>query len=167
MTDFPELFTNRLKLRKIQAEDIDALVKYANNKKIADNILNKPYPYQEPDAVFRISYVVQGFKSKSRYVFTIVLKELGTLIGEISLHLNSQHTIAEMGYWVGEPFWNKGIATEAVAAVLAFGFDVLKLDTVYATCKEENAASEKVLLKNGMTKHAVTGSVIQYIIKKK
>ncbi len=65
MEFFPELNTKRLKLRKIQVEDIPSLVKYANNKKISDHILNIPYPYQEPDAVFRISYIVQGFKNKA------------------------------------------------------------------------------------------------------
>ena len=54
MKVFPELNTNKLKLRKIQIEDISSLVKYANNKKIADHIVNIRYPYQEPDAVFSI-----------------------------------------------------------------------------------------------------------------
>lgn len=54
MEIFPELTTNRLKLRKIQVDDVSSLVKYANNKKISDSVLNIPYPYQEPDAVFRI-----------------------------------------------------------------------------------------------------------------
>ncbi len=57
MQVFPELDTNRLKLRKIVLEDVPALVKYANNKEVAKNILNIPYPYHEPDAVFRIRYV--------------------------------------------------------------------------------------------------------------
>ena len=90
MEVFPELITGRLKLRKISIEDIPSLVKYANNKRIADKILNIPYPYQEPDAVFRISYVYQGFKNKTRYVFAIIFQENEELIGEISLHLAIQ-----------------------------------------------------------------------------
>jgi len=109
ITVFPELNTNRLKLRKIQIGDVSSLVKHANNKKISDNILNIPYPYQEPDAVFRISYVVQGFKSRARYVFAIILKESEEFIGEISLHLDSHNNIAELGYWLANHFGIKGL----------------------------------------------------------
>ena len=114
MEIFPELNTNRLKLRKIRIEDIPSLVKYANNKKISDNIINIPYPYREPDAAFRISFVVRGFKNKIRYVFAIILKESEELIGEISLHLlDKKNHHGQLAYWLGEPFWNQGITTEA------------------------------------------------------
>jgi RimJ/RimL family protein N-acetyltransferase len=164
---FPEIYTNRLKLRKIKVEDVPSLVKYANNKKISDNILNIPHPYQEPDAVFRISYVFQGFKNKTRYVFAITLKESEEFIGEISLHLDNADNRAQLGYWVGEPFWGKGIGTEAAKAILKFGFEKLDLNKIYATCHVENQASGKVLLNNGFKKNNVNGSVIQYWLTKK
>src|SRR5215203_5117272 len=123
MDVFPELNTKRLTLRQISIEDVPSLLKYANNKKISDNILNIPYPYGEPDAVFRISYVVQGFKNKARYIFAIIFQESKELVGEISLHLDNRKNIGQLGYWVGEPFWGKGIATEAAKAVLKFGFE--------------------------------------------
>lgn len=166
MEFFPELNTKRLKLRKIQIEDIPSLVKYANNKKISDHVLNIPYPYQEPDAVFRISYVVQGFKNKARYVFAITLKEGSEFIGEISLHLDMHKPIAQLGYWLGEAFWNKGIGTEAAEAVVKFGFEKLNINLIFATCHVENKASEKVLLNNGMRKDNMNGNVIQYSLTK-
>ena len=166
MEVFPELNTDRLKLRKISIEDIPSLVKYANNNKITDNILNIPYPYQEPDAVFRISYVHQGFKNKTRYVFAIIFKATQELIGEVSLHLDNSRNIAELGYWIGEPFWSKGIATEATKAILKFGLERLNLDMIFAECKVENKASGKVLLNNGMIKKSVNGSVVQYCLTK-
>ena len=162
MDTFPELHTARLRLRKISIDDVPLLIRYANNKKIADYILNIPHPYGEPDAVFRIGYVVQGFKNRSRYVFAIVLKERDELIGEISLHLSDDRRRAQLGYWVGEPFWNTGIATEAVAAILPFGFDILNLLEVQATCHAENRASWKVLEHNGMVQRLATGSILQY-----
>lgn len=161
METFPELNTNRLTLRKISIEDIPSLVKYGNNKKIAHNILNIPYPYQEPDAVFRISYVFQGFKNKTRYVFAVILKQSEEMIGEISLHLDNSK-VAQLAYWIGEPFWNKGIATEAVEAILKFGLQRLNLDMIYAECSTENKASEKVLLNNKMIKNSINGGVNQY-----
>ncbi|MFT3679527.1 MAG: GNAT family N-acetyltransferase [Ferruginibacter sp.] len=166
MENFPLLYTERILLRKIDIDDVPSLVKYANNKKISDNILNMVYPYQEPDAVFRISYVVQGFKNKTRYVFAIILKSSGEFIGEIGLHLNNDRNAAELGYWVGEPFWNKGIATEAATLVLKFGFEKLGLGIVFATCHAENESSSKVVSKNGMMPKKVQGNVIQYILTK-
>jgi ribosomal-protein-alanine N-acetyltransferase len=166
MEVFPELYTQRLKLRQISVDDISSLVKYANNKKIAGHIINITYPYQEPDAVFRISYVVQGFKKRERYVFAIILLDGEEFIGEISLHLDKQRNIAQLGYWIGEPFWDKGITTEATAAILDFGFKKLNLDTIFAECHIENIASEKVLLKNRMKKLGGSGSVFQYRMEK-
>ncbi|HFA47995.1 MAG TPA: N-acetyltransferase [Bacteroidetes bacterium] len=167
MNIFPILHTNRLKLRKIQIEDIPSLVKYANNKKISDNIINIPYPYQEPDAAFRISYVVQGFKKKVRYIFAITLKERNEFIGEISLHIGNNNKTAELGFWIGEIFWGKGIATEAAGAIINFGFEKLNLDKIHATCHIENKASEKVLLNNGMKKDNINGNVIRFGLTKK
>lgn len=162
---FPIINTSRLKLRKLEVEDLPALVKYANNKKIADNIVNIPFPYREPDAAMRMSFVVQGFKNKTRYVFAIILKERPELIGEISLHfLDKNNNHAQLAYWVGEPFWNQGIATEAAKAVINFGFKKLGLDLIYADCKTENQASEKVLLHNGMKTHNQNGNLVLYRI---
>ena len=160
MHTFPILHTPRLTLRQLTVDDFPALVKYANNKKISDQVINIPYPYQEMNAVFRLSYVVQGFKAKTRFVFAIILKENQELAGEISLHLNQQY--AEMGYWVGEPFWNQGIATEAAGAIIQFGFQQLGLQLIYATCHIDNTASGKVLLHHGMVKHSEQGNVAQY-----
>ena len=162
MESFPILYTKRLLLRKIQIEDIPSLLKYANNKKIADYVLNIPYPYQEPDAVFRISYVVQGFKSKARYVFAIIFRESEEMIGEVSLHIDNQKDVAQLGYWVGEPFWGKGIATEAVEAVLKFGLEKLNLNMIFGECRIDNSGSEKVMLKNGMVRAGSSGRIVQY-----
>ncbi|MEM1321118.1 MAG: GNAT family N-acetyltransferase [Bacteroidota bacterium] len=163
--DFPRLYTPRLVLRKIEVEDLPALVQYANNKKIADHIVNIPYPYREPDAAFRISFVVQGFKQKIRYVFAIIHKERGELIGEISLHLLDQHhQHAQLAYWIGEPFWNQGIATEAARAVIQFGFEQLDRTLIYADCHPNNPASEKVMCKIGMSQQASQSQLLLYRI---
>jgi ribosomal-protein-alanine N-acetyltransferase len=164
MTEFPELNTERLKLRKIKLSDADSLLKYMNNKKISENILNIPYPYTEESVIARMNFILQGFKNKERYVFSITLKDpesipvaIGTgaeLIGQIGLHLVEGHDRAEIGYWVGEPFWGKGIATEACAAILKFGFEILKLNKIYATHFTENPSSGKVLINNKMIKEA-------------
>ncbi|MDP2388502.1 MAG: GNAT family protein [Bacteroidota bacterium] len=176
MKTFPELNTSRLKLRKIQLTDVPSLIKYANNKKISDQIFNIPYPYREEDAIFRINFVLQGFKNEERYVFVITEKGKEELIGEIGLHLDKTNNSAQFGYWIAEPFWGKGYATEATAAILKFGFETVNLNKIYATHFPENEASGKVMLNNKMIKEAelkehykiddVYKSVIQYRLTK-
>lgn len=164
LTTFPILYTDRLLLRKLGADDIPALVKLGNNRKISAYVRNIPFPYTEPDAVFRIGYVHKGFVTGTRYVFAIVLREPEEFIGEISLHLDDGRKIAQLGYWIGEPFWQNGYTTEAIRRVLEFGFGKLNLDLVFASVEEENIASVRVLEKNGFQKKAVTGGVLQYAI---
>lgn len=167
MIEFPILYSERLKLRKLQVEDVPSLVKYGNNHKISKYILNLPYPYQEHDAVFRISYVHQGFKAKTRYVFAIAFKQTDEFIGEISLHMDHQNKIAQLAYWLGEPYWNQGFTTEAIKAILKFGFEKLNLELIFASCEAENEGSVSVLEKNNFLKTSSTGSVLQYAIKSK
>lgn len=73
-------------------------------------------------------------------------------------------TKAELGYWIGEPFWNKGLMTEAIAAVVKFGFEKLQLSVIHATCHEENAGSIAVLAKNNFLLSGTTGHVATYYI---
>lgn len=118
----------------------------------------------------------QGFKNKERYVFAITFKNSDELIGEIGLHLDKSNDSAQFGYWIAEPFWGKGAASEATAAILKFGFIDLHLNKIYATHYPENPASGKVMLKNKMIKEAelkaqykIDGSyrdVIQYRLTK-
>jgi len=154
MNSFPELTTTRLKLRKIESGDIPSIIKYANNKHISSNVLNVPHPYTAEDAIFWMNFALQGFKNKERFVFAITLKESNEFIGGIGIHTDSRHNTAEIGYWLGEPFWNKGIMTEAAKAVLEFGFETLNLNKIYATHFTDNTASGKVLINNGMIKEA-------------
>jgi RimJ/RimL family protein N-acetyltransferase len=79
----------------------------------------------------------------------------GPLLGTIRLTLNPVDNHAEMGYWVGKPFWNNGYCTEAARAVVAYGFDKLDLERVYANYMARNPASGRVLAKLGMTQEGL------------
>ena len=150
MKSFPVLTTERLVLRKMQLSDVPSLLQYVNNKIISDNIINIPYPYLEEDAISRFNFILQGFKNEERYVFAVTLKDKNELIGEIGIHLDKDHNRAEIGYWIGEPFWGSGIATESVRAILEFGFNTLQLNKIHATHYTDNPASGKVLSNNKM-----------------
>ena len=155
MINFPQIATERLLLGPLRASDLPTIVTHAGNRRVADPPLNIPHPYQEADAIFWINSAQQGFKRKSQYTFAIRLQATGELIGGIGLRLHATFDRAELGYWVGEPFWNRGYATEAAAGLLQFGFEQLGLHKIFATYLECNPASGKVMRKNGMVQEGI------------
>lgn len=154
MDKFPVLKTDRLQLRKPAAKDLPDIIEYAGNPKIAEMTLNIPHPYREKDAIFFLNKVNQGFEDESEYIFAICLQPDDKLVGVSGLNINHRFDRAMLGYWIGEPFWNNGYATEAIGAVLKFGFGEIGLNKISATHFPENPASGKVMSKNGMKKEA-------------
>jgi ribosomal-protein-alanine N-acetyltransferase len=73
------------------------------------------------------------------------------LVGAIGLGIEPEHSRAELGYWVGVPFWREGYATEAGREVVRYAFEELGLNRVYAFHFTRNPASGRVLEKIGMT----------------
>jgi RimJ/RimL family protein N-acetyltransferase len=107
-----------------------------------------PEPYPEDGARRFIEYVRQRHEAGEELAFVILVEE--TVVGMTGLdHVTDDD--AELGYWIGVPYWGKGYATEAVRHVLQVAFDELDLDEVYALPLEENAASRRVLEKAGFT----------------
>ncbi|MBK7636017.1 MAG: GNAT family N-acetyltransferase [Saprospiraceae bacterium] len=133
MLVFPILRTESLKFRQLTVDDFEAIVELANNRNISQQIVNIPYPFQEFNAVHRLSYVVDGFKTRQRFVFAIVRKENDKFIGEISINIRNNTDDAEIGYWIGEPYWNNGYGSEAIAGISKFAFEILKLKILFAT----------------------------------
>ncbi len=164
MLVFPILQSLSLRFRQLTVDDFHDLVLLANNKKISDQIINIPYPYQENNAVFRMSYIVQGFKSNQRYVFAIIEKSSDKFMGEISINILNNVEIAELGFWIGEPYWNFGYASEAIKEIIRFGFERLNLEMIYGTVYTTNTASSRVMLKNGFTSKGTFGKTEMYQI---
>lgn len=82
-------------------------------------------------------------------------KDSPEVIGCIGLKIETKYQHAELGYWIGEPFWNKGYITEALGTLLAHGFNVLGLHKIFAHHMLENAGSGKVMIKNGMKQEGI------------
>ena len=140
--------------RPLKKEDRTTLAHLANNKKIWDKLMDRiPFPYGIEDADFFID--LKG-KDDPLSTFAIV-DETDEFLGVISLELKNDiyRFNAELGYWIGEPHWGKGIATKAIALITKFGFDTLDLNRIYACVFEGNDASMHVLVKNGYEKEAV------------
>jgi len=140
-------------LRSLNNEDAPALAALANNKKIWINVRDAlPYPYTLNDAFFFIDLI----KNEDPQV-SFAIEYNGAFCGMIGLvpQKDVYRLTAEIGYWLGEPFWNKGIITKAVALVTNYAFDELGFIRIHTGIFEYNTASMKVLEKNGYIKDGV------------
>ena len=152
MTKIPTLTTQRLSLGELFAADIPTIVQYAGNPNVAEHLLNLPHPYYEKDAIFWINMAQQGWADGSKCIFGIRLKDTLAFIGGVGLHIDARFNRAELGYWIAEPFWGKGYMSEAVGAVIQYGFEEVELNKIHAIHLLDNPASGKVMSKNGMVK---------------
>jgi RimJ/RimL family protein N-acetyltransferase len=150
MTAHQELRTARLLLRSLEREDVPALVRMAGAKEIAATTLNIPHPYAEADALTFLAKANEDFRAGRSASFGISIPPGRELCGGVGLTLADAHKHAELGYWIGVPFWGKGYATEAAAAVVEFGFGTLRLNRIFAHHFAGNAGSQRVLEKIGM-----------------
>lgn len=147
------LETDDVKLRRLKGSDAETLAALINNKKIWDNLRDAlPFPYTFQDAVNFIEICEQ-----EEPVVTFAIEYRGDFAGVIGLV--RQHDVyrlsAELGFWLGEPFWNKGIATKATKLIVKYGFEYLDLIRIYSCVFEFNSASRKVLEKTGFTLDAI------------
>ncbi len=154
-TEFPKIETERLLLNQPVRNDIENIVEILNTEIYSKYTINIPFPYTAESAEFWIELAEQGFKNKTQYIFAIRTKEKSKLIGGIDLGIESRFNHAELGYWLDETYWNHGYMTEAVRALINFGFTELNLKRIYATHFDFNPASGKVILKCGMEKEGV------------
>ena len=147
-----------VRLRQLRTTDSPRLSELANNKNIWDNVRDFfPHPYSEKNAVEFIELVG---KEDPKVTFAIDFQ--GELVGVIGLVPQSDiyRLSAEIGYWIGEPFWNKGITTQAIRLLTHYGFHTLDLQRIYTGVFDYNKASQRVLEKcgfvlEGIFKHAI------------
>jgi ribosomal-protein-alanine N-acetyltransferase len=140
------LETSRLILREWRDSDIPELVPLIGAQEVAETTLRIPHPYEEQHARDFIASLPKGNELR----LAIQLRSNGRLAGGIGLHPKMEHRRAELGYWIGVPFWSNGYATEAAREVVRFGFETLKLNRIFGGLFEGNAASRAILLKLGM-----------------
>lgn len=140
--------TLNVTLRPFQENDLDTLLKMANNPLIAANLRDSfPHPYTEADAK---NFLAQAISAVPTNRFAIL--ENGVYVGNIGIHLQDDvyRNTAELGYFIGEPYWGRGIATEAVKLIITYGFETLELHRIFAGVFSYNPASARVLEKAGL-----------------
>jgi RimJ/RimL family protein N-acetyltransferase len=138
---------SRCQVRSLEARDVESIVANANNREIWLNLRDRfPYPYTKADAQ---GFIRAARKSVPESNFAIAVD--GKAVGTIGFHLlgDVERMSAEIGYWLGEPFWGRGIATEALVALTRYAIDKHGLTRVFALPFAFNTASCRVLEKAG------------------
>ncbi len=148
--EIPTLLTARLKLRPYTPADADDLVRVADDWEVARNLGNLPHPFTRVEAVRWLARQQERFARQEKIVLAVTLKGEGTLLGNVGLTLRLPDEAAELGFWLGKPYWGQGYMTEAVRAVMDYAFRELKLHSVHAVHCRSNPASGHVMQKLGM-----------------
>jgi [ribosomal protein S5]-alanine N-acetyltransferase len=155
----PTLETRRLRLRPFELRDTDAVKALASDEAVARNTLNVPHPYTQEDAQSWITSHPDQLRRGEAVTFAVLVRGDAVapdeLVGAVGLILDLAHERAELGYWIGKPYWGRGYATEAAAAVVAWGFESLELHRIHAGHFARNPASGRVLQKLGMRQEGV------------
>ena len=142
-----------IQVRPWRRSDLEALLRYANNPKIASNLRDQfPHPYTRRDGIEYLNYV-----RTMEAPMSFAVECSGEAIGGIGFKLGTDiaRLSAEMGYWLAEPFWGRGITTRAVSATSDWAFDSYKVVRIFAMVFEHNAASMRVLEKAGFTREGI------------
>jgi len=151
MNERPTIETGRLVLRPFTLDGATDVQTLAGDKDIASTTLRIPHPYEDGMAEQWIGKHQENFHLGREVNCAIALRADGVLIGSIGLIIDRDNDQAELGYWIAKPHWNQGYATEASAAVVRYGFEVLGLNRIYASSFSRNPASGRVMEKIGMS----------------
>ena len=144
------LETQRLILRTPELVDAPTLHTLADDYDIAATTLNLPHPYPEGEAEMFIQSLLDDTDRSKGSTLGIVRKADQQFMGLISIRVDARHQHADLGYWIGKPYWNQGYTSEAARRMVDYGFTELNLHRVYASYFSQNIASRRVMEKAGM-----------------
>lgn len=146
------LTTERLILRQFKETDWQAVHEYASDPEVVRYLSWGPNTEEDTRDFVGRAIARHLEQPRQNYEFAMVLKAEDKLVGHCGIGMSdaSHHTEAWIYYFLNRSYWGRGYATEAVHALLEFGFFQLKLHRIFATCDPENSISASVLQKVGM-----------------
>ena len=156
-----ELRTKRLVLRQFRSDDAQRIHYLVNDKQVATGAHYMPYPFPAAAAEEWLAKHKELVREGRAAVFAVCLQattesnESPDLIGTVGLAIVELDQRAEIGYWLGREYWGNGFCTEAVVAVVEYGFEGLGLHRIFAQHISRNIASARVLEKAGFSKEGV------------
>ena len=146
-TYMPELRTPRLLLRKLTMRDAPDIFRYSKDPEVARHVLWDPHR-SIGDSRAYLRYILRRYRAHEPASWGIVHRETGRVIGTIGfMWIQHDNNAAEVGYSLAREFWNHGLMTEALSAVIRYGFDSLGLNRIEAQHETTNPASGAVMRK--------------------
>jgi RimJ/RimL family protein N-acetyltransferase len=145
--DCPVLVTDRLVLRPPHTEDVDAISYLANNARVSTMLARMPHPYTRENAVDFVERVRKGEMGNG--IYAITQAETGIFMGCCGIHPHSHGEGLEIGYWLGEPYWGHGFATDAAHALIDLAFRATPIERLHVSCHASNGGSRRVIHKCG------------------
>lgn len=142
-----------LRVRSWRRADLPSLLRHANNPEIAANLRDQfPHPYQRRDGIEYLDYVCQQQPELS-----FAVEYGGEAVGGVGFQIGADiaRISAEMGYWLSQDYWGRGLTTRAVQATSEWAFDAYKLTRIFAMVFAYNLASMRVLEKAGFEREAL------------
>lgn len=145
--------TTRLHLRPLLENDLNTLVTELNNFNITRNTARIPYPYTIEDAAAYLAYGC-SLNSQSLGLAITIATEPAKIIGGISYLFSVEKNDAELGYWLSEAQWGKGLMSEATTAMVNHAFTVSNIEKLAACYHNDNPVSARILKKLGFEEGA-------------
>ncbi len=152
---FPTLETERLRLRQIEESDASSLMNYLTDPEVMEYYGLAPFQSIK-DALNEISWYQSIFKENTGIRWGITLKGEDEIIGSCGfLNMSPQNYRTEVGYELSKQYWGKGIAGEALDAVLSYGFESMNLQRIQALIEPPNVASIRLVEKHGFVREGL------------
>lgn len=146
--------TERLCLREFTLEDLESMHGYASREDVTCYLIWGPNDLQASKEQLATFIEAQSETPRLVYELALTLREDDRTIGALCLYLDEDRLGAELGFVLHPDFWGQGLVTEAAAALVAWGFDGLGLERIWATCDTRNHASVRVMDKTRMVREA-------------
>ena len=149
--DLPRMETERLVLRRVTDRDADDMFAYGSDEDVSRYVTWDIHRTLKDTKEF-IAFIERQYENGDVAPWAVEYKENGRMIGTVDFVIwRPQHHLAELGYVLNKAYWGKGIMTEAAGELMRFGFEKMDLVRIQARCFAENAGSERVMKKLGMT----------------
>jgi [ribosomal protein S5]-alanine N-acetyltransferase len=152
---FPILETNRLLLRKFENSDSKSILKYLSDEEVMEHYGLEPFQ-TVADALDEISWYHSIFNENTGIRWGITLKGENEVIGSCGfLNMVAQHHRTDIGYELSQNHWGKGIASEALEAVIKHGFQVMNIQRIQALIELPNVPSQRLVEKHGFIREGL------------
>ena len=154
-TYMPDLQTPRLRLRKLAMHDAEDIFRYSRDTEVARHVLWDAHRTIGESRTY-LRYMLRRYRQREAASWGIEYRATGRIIGTIGfMWIQSDNSAAEVGYSLARDFWNRGVMTEALKAVIEYGFGRMNLNRIEAQHETTNPASGAVMRKCGMRQEGI------------